>query len=501
MTDVEYDKVKQEWLPKRGSALFYIQGEKNIFGLGSAAPARFSFFPNKQAIREIFSLFTEFPEEANVLDQDNYPNNPELYAKPVIKQDKVGELITYLESQLQNTPPSNANIIVRKIYFNVPGSQTIDSAKLEFRIEYKPFIETNIRSYLPYNDNNTEIISEQFFNQQENVVSIQALEELHQRVVNRGRGSTEIITLLDRSLDNVPEPGVKVDNFVLSSVFHSINRTNITSDYSLSEHFAKLNKFVAVLEEYRQFSIPNENLVKRQYSKEAFGKFQTSPGSPTVFLDLLDYIGNKKVGAIQFIVNDQFQTLPVVFTPFNNQLRLETEFATNAKTGDKSVETEDTEIRRNEPIIYTQEGFLPSISVRFIEGLAENPNDWTQQESFDLPLTTRSLPSVLYTGFEFVEKDPREILRYVFSMHHIDSTGSGRVGNAWSKELGIVGSGLNNPTNKLVFLNTPRQNKNFIDPSTIAQSFQLGGSIQFSVASGNVLLPRATYTNLDEVKS
>jgi hypothetical protein len=235
---------------------------------------------------------------------------------------------------------------------------------------------------LPYKnaDSDTEIISEQFFNQQNNVVSIEALEELHQKVVNRGRGQTEILTYLGRTFQDIPALGTKVDNFVLTSAEHTINRTSITSDYTFDEFFAKLNKFTGVLEQYRQFSIPNESLVKRQFNTEIFGKFTKEPKNSLGYINLNDYIDDKRVNAIQFdfgvgggIGNVFRQTLPAVVSSFNNQIRVEVETETNVKTGDQSIPfiddgDVDPDRRLNNPVIFTDEnGFVETADIRLIE--------------------------------------------------------------------------------------------------------------------------------------
>jgi len=54
-----------------------------------------------------------------------------------------------------------------------------------------------------------------------------------------------------------------------------INSQNIITDYVLDEKFAKLNTYVAVLEEYRSSSIPNENIVERQFDRNVFATFET----------------------------------------------------------------------------------------------------------------------------------------------------------------------------------------------------------------------------------
>jgi hypothetical protein len=402
--EITYDNTKppgERFTLGRGAALFYKQGERNINGLGNRAPSRFSLFPTKQAIQEIIAFYAD---DAFATGQGTYPNFPNLRVQPFLVEENIQALLFRLTSELLNetsTDPSllTDNIIIRFIGpklgpsgpKNFPEENTAllettgKTKDLEFRIEYDPFVETNIRSYLPFKEINshTEMQSGQYFNQQNNVVSIKALEELQQRVINRGRGQTEILTYLGRTFDELPDLGTKVNDFVLTAAEHTINRNNIISDYTFDEFFAKLNKFIGVLEQYRQFSIPNENLVKRQFDSEVFGKFTTEPKQSVSFINLNDYIGNDSIGAIQFDFGftgaPNRRTLPATVTTFNNQVRVEIEAETNAKFGDKSsgvfVNGEfSDDVRRNSPVLYVDEnGFIENVNVRLIKQYAANP--------------------------------------------------------------------------------------------------------------------------------
>lgn len=377
---IDFDSTTDSFEIGRGAALFFVQGEENIFGLGSIAPSRFSFFPNRQALPTIFDFFNAPPNNTF------YPEFPNLETRPFLVRNKIQQLLNLLDQKLIESNPNISNITERKITFINFLDEPFSSVEAQFRVEYKPFVETDIRSFLPYNDadSNKEVVSQQFFNQESNVVSINSLEELHQRVVNRGRGSTEILTYLDRTFDNIPELGTKVDDFVLSSAQHTVNRTSITSDYNFDEFFAKLNRFTAVLEEYRQFSVPNENLVNRQYNREIFGKFTRTPVSSQTSIsgiDTSDYLDTKQIGAILFQpTGGTRQTLPAITTPFNNQIKIETKMATNVKSADKSTEildenqNVDPNKRKNEPVIYTDfdskgraTGFVQNLNVRLVE--------------------------------------------------------------------------------------------------------------------------------------
>jgi hypothetical protein len=515
-SNIVYDNTQppdQQFTIGRGSALYFVQGEKNIFGLGSRSPSRFSLLPQRQALPNILNYISGPTEYA-------YLQFPTLATRPFLVESKINELINILDQKIVEDNPNidPANIVERELAFSPYDPSGWSNITTQFRPVYKPFVETNITSYLPYNDANSssEIISKQFFNQESNVVSINALEELHNRVINRGRGSTEILTYLGRTLDDIPEPGSKIDEFVLSSARHTINRTSITSDYNLDQFFAKLNKFVAVLEEYRQFSIPNENLVKRQFDREIFGKFRKEPTTTSAIISEEDYISSKAIRAIQVIPNFTFlpfgggidgerQNLPVVVTPFNNQIRIETEFITNSKTGDKSSEIDGEPKRRNEPVIHiNNDGFLERMRVRLLESYEEDSVNWTVDDAHNLPVS-EDKTATLFDQTEIINKDPREILRYSFSIHHIDDTQQGRVTQHWARHLGIVdNAGLNGPFIRLVFLDRKLEQEEKTENSWILYSRSMNTSIDggitftnFSVVNNNILLPKSINNGTD----
>lgn len=462
--------------------------------------------------------------------------------RPLLKRNRISDLLAALDNLIRQTYLEQTGINIntslitaRRLGFTPFGPPVIaepyipdGSVVSQFRIEYFPFVETNIKSFLPYNDadSNTEVISQQYFNQQDNVVSINSLEELHRRVINRGRGSTETLTFLDRTMDVIPDLGTKINNFVLTSAQHTINRRNIISDYNFDEFFAKLNRFLAVLEEYRQFSIPNEKLVKRQFDTEIFAKFRTEPTSGQLIIPE-DYIGSEPINAIQFLFNPEIdpqggfatvpQTLPSVITPFNNQVRIEVETLTNTKSGDTSVPiiksgrtppfdpADDFEpTRLNQPVIYTDENaFLQNMVVRFLKNYTDSPIDWTLEDSFNLPITPDK-NALLFDTVQEIQKDPREILRYTFAIHHIDDTQKGRITKEWSKNLGMVqGVGLEHPSIRLVFLKRKYSvNETIIDPSDITGQYNMGsvdnfpsGSpdlVRFTIQNNTILLPTGT---------
>jgi hypothetical protein len=98
--DANFDVTTNRHNPGRGCALFFKQGERNIFGLGDRVPSRFGLFPNPQAFINISGEISGPPSN------EFYPNFPNLDTRPFLIREKIQELINrldqlYLEIQPQ----------------------------------------------------------------------------------------------------------------------------------------------------------------------------------------------------------------------------------------------------------------------------------------------------------------------------------------------------------------------------------------------------------------
>jgi hypothetical protein len=375
----------------QGSSLFFVKGQPNIYGLGGIAPSRFSIAPNRQAIASILELLIS-PQTFF------YPDFPGLFTRPFLIKDKIPQLISRLdELYVEAFPQVNPNQFVsRELKFRPPNPSTntgsgvlvvnnigFELAGVEYRVEYEPLVQTDILSFSSEElaDQANEIETQQFFNQQGNIFDNRSLSELHNRILKRSRGSNEIYTVINQSFDDLIPLGTRLDGFVLSAANHVVNNKNIITDYILTEKFAKLNKFVSVLERYRQFSIPQEDIVFRQVSKDIFAKFEKEPKttefSENLFVE--DYIGTKEIEAIEFIFgnSETQQYFPTSHYSFNNQIRFEVSLPTNTKSGDRSRPAPvvaNQSLRAVEPILYVEEitGFLEDANIKLVEETIED---------------------------------------------------------------------------------------------------------------------------------
>jgi predicted nucleic acid-binding protein len=507
---INYNAVDDIIEPNRGAALYYIQGSANIYGLGGTAPSKFNFAPNRQALPLILTWLETFGNNAP------YSAYPQLFSKPWVKQEYITEFINYMDGLLaQQFPNANWTNSRRAAYIskNNGAKETINT---QFRIEYTPYIDTNILSYADEKNHGdaSEMESQQFYNPSTTVISSEALAELHSRILKRGRGNTTILTFLNKSIDNVCALGTLVGDLVLTSAQHILHSNQIISDYNFSEYYAKLNKFVSVLEQYRQFSVPSENIVERQFTRNIFANFEIASRESVFDLDVMDYLTDERARAFEIMPeNDSARRmiLPAVFYPFNNQIRYEIEFKTNANTGDKSEFDAEIDglfggVRHIEPETYTDEnGFMTELAIKLIDDYpGVLPFNWQLSDSHQLPKVNFSQFRIFFNENATILKDPRERLRYVFAIHHVDNTQNGRVTKYWPEAVGLTREegGLVSEEIYLAFLDIPYNTLDKVDTTNVIQLYNTQNQATFAVNSDKaILLPRATYTAFRECKS
>lgn len=532
---IEYDLETDSYEIGKGSALFFTQGQKNIYGLGGIAPARWSLFPNRQSILEVLTFLTGSPAD------EIYPEFPNVaVSSAFIKRDKIQPLLNKLLDLIKEIEGTQDIVVTEHVLRPVPYEDgkhmTQDLAgpftgiqwntpDVQSRVQYRPYINTDIISFSPVQsaDQADEITSVQYYNQQNNDVDSRALAELHDKVIKRGRGNNLIYTLLNKDYDELIDVGKRVDKFVLSGANHVIDRNHILTDYTLSETFAKLNKYVAVLERYRQFSVPQENIVKRQISENIFAKFETAPNEEVTLL-ASDYIGTKQGYVLQIIPendSNNIQYFPTTHYPFNNQIRFEVELPTNSKSGDRTIDfvpepslfrpnpQPDPGSRVSRPILHIDEnGFLEEASIKLVEKMRGDNEVWEFIDSHNLPLRNIQQDTLFYEKIKTIKKDSREQLRFVLAVHHIENTQQGRFTNLWAKQIGLIdeNAGLNSNNIKLAFLNIPFDlDRNLVSSGEIIQSYNMGSLdfpnagppslVEFKVLNNSILLPRGKYAN------
>lgn len=369
---IEYDSENDRLIAGKGASLFYVQGRNGIYGLSDRAPSRWELFvSNRQSIGEIYEWYIEQPISAP------YSGYSNLIVKPVLNPNKINDLLAELDSRI-NIPEQNFTITSRIIQFDKTTDSLNDIPDFQFRVEYAPYIKTNITTYNADagEDKDEEILTEQFYNYQGTVVSNQLLSELHRKVSETSRSYSVIKTQIAKKYSDLIPIGSRINNSVVSQAYQVINSQNIITDYILDEKFAKLNTYVAVLEEYRSSTIPNENIVDRQFDRNIFATFETQPSQTNIVGDIQpqDYINFSPVRAIELMPeeNEELrQILPTTFFAFNTQVRMEVEFVTNARSGSKSNPSETEDQRVEAPVLYVDtNGFLEKLDVKLVSGYA-----------------------------------------------------------------------------------------------------------------------------------
>lgn len=467
---------------QKGASLSYVQGEPGIFNFGTVAPTAWNWSPNSQAWLEIVNYFRdtqttlsnfikpEFISQAQTLALDYWISRNGAYDTGT--PPRFGVSFEFLETQ----SPLNNLIPAVSLSFN-----------LRFRIKYTPYIETNILTYRERKTNTVEKITTQYYNQQANVISSDVLAELHDKVSKSNTGNEVNISFLNKSFSDRIRVGYKVGDYIITSATHKVNLYGINSYYALDKFFVKLNTYVAVLEKWRQFSIPSENIVRRQINLLRFAKFAHTKSAATGSLKLANYLGDqtKEIQMMRLAIP---QASNVVLSTsnfaFNNALIWETTMPGNATAGSRSLYNTDS-LRKDQPVRYTDingrfEG-VPTIT--FFDKF---PYDMDINASHSLPIS----PTVFTEDAWFnqsiaIGKDAREQLSFSLQLHHIDTTGKLYINRGFAVHNGLVGGpGLNNGLSA-VHLNIKPFYTDIIDLSDIA-SFS---PAPFSVSDTSILCP------------
>lgn len=372
-----------------------------------------------------------------------------------------------------------------------------DAEDMQFQIEYIPVIETNIYTYRERKTDFLEEITSQTYNQQANVVSSGVLGELVDKVSKSNSGNDQKYSFIHKDASELLTIGKRAGDYVITSAAQSINYNTIISNYNLDQYFVKLNTYVAVLEKWRQFSIPNENIVRRQMTINKFIKFEEGPVTYTsaeLYRNM--YLSSEEMKAFRLTPTPQLGGLFIQATsfPFNNSLIFEGTIEGNAHAGNKSVYLA-ADKRIEEPVIYTD-----------INGRLVGPWYATLSKGFEPNMdinNSHNLPSmqvnnllsndILYQGTLVMNKDAREQLSISLQMHHVDTTGKVYINAALAAYNGLVG-GLGLTTNtKLLYLNEKPYYKEVVDSNSVLQATTAAMSLTLTETS--IILPRAVNTS------
>lgn len=343
LIDYVFEKQLYDILPntqgvnaeEKGNAFSYTQGEKNINNLTHVADSPGFWNPSTQAFASILSKFSGTHIQLY--------NRLENFIVPEHLQEARDILASHGYVEDPNPPTGTQK------GFDIANLNAGSLQDIRFKIKYTPLNDINLFTYKERKDQ-SEIKSFQFHNQQADVLDSKVLGEIHDKIIQRGSGASRSIVYIHDSFDEILPIGCQIDSYILTAIEYTINYGNIVANYFLDEFYVKLQRYAAVLEQYRQFSIPKNNIVLRQRTEELFAAFSETHAANVTPLTRADYLGAKEDVEI-----DLFKLGSVVIAAnsfsFNNSLVFQAEFESNTYAGFKS--TADGSERRNEPVLYT----------------------------------------------------------------------------------------------------------------------------------------------------
>ena len=424
LIDYVYEKELYDLLPntqgveeeEKGRALYYTQGETGIYGLTHVADQPGFWNPSQQTIRELLEKFSG--THLSIEERLQAFIKPEFLAEATALFDSMGYYQT-------DDPQSVGGQFAGKMGFQVVNLNTGTVKDMRFRVKYQPLYNVNLFTYRE-RDLEEEVITFQYHNQQSSVIDSRVLGEIHDKIIERGSGIGKTLNFLHKDHSTIIPLGARYDRYIFTSADYMFSKYGVKVVYNLDQYFTKLQKHIAVLEEFRQFAIPRENIVLRQYTNIIKAKFEDEPksqiGAP--LLNVSDFIGVREDVEI-----DYFHlglplgiVLPVARFPFNNSLVFQAETLGNVNAGFKSVDFDGTK-RNNKVVSYTNdEGRITSSSSSvFGRGLEE----LTLEQSHSLPEYSEQLnKEVFLCDFNLLDKDAREKLGFITQIHHTDGVGN-----------------------------------------------------------------------------
>ena len=470
LKDYVYEKSAYDLLANttegKGKAIYYTQRKPNIEGLTIRPDVVTGWFPAKQSIRKI------------VYDIAYGPS-------PQVKPEYVSAFLTYMSDLwvaefgaltpgviyrygfmpmgiFTDNNTTGTSIISRgfggiMIDDNIVYStySDINIPVMRFNIQYTPYINTKIFTYKERKETDEpQFVSTMTYNQSANTVSDEVLGELHDKVVKRNAAPTKTFKVVENSLNNIPYLGVRAGNYIVSAQDITINADNAVVEYVLSKDYAKLNQYVAVLEKFRQFAIPSEQVVDRQLTIERFGKLSFTQATNTSNITVEDYAAQDEVNILRLNTNATY-TLPgsdtVIPTPlqyipptnfaFNNALVFEGQYPTQSLAGFKSEPYEGNETTRRleaaQPYANNLGRFTQFTTITFAHNTV---GTFSIEDSHNLPTLTDSVDNtILSLSLVDVDKDARERLSVSLIIHHIDETGIVHINKNFAKQNGLIG--------------------------------------------------------------
>jgi hypothetical protein len=477
ITERLFEKSRYDLLPNtdegKGSAVYYEQGKNEILGLSNIPETWSSFWaPQDQAIRQILrdkfngtTTPTVLPQYAT--DFENYMKDrfnslyPNFIGAWGIAGLVGGDLFGTTNSI--GTKDITKSGITGSALTLKPLSQNQDSSIIHtgrFRVTYTPYINTKLITYKERKETGDPVHeTTMFYNQSANTIADETLAELHDKVIKRGNAPTQTIKKLHSSLNTIPNLGRLAGNYVLTAQDIQFLPDHANVEHVLSKDYAKLNQYVAVLEKYRQFSIPSERVVDRQIIINEFAKFSRAQETKTASITISSYMGTNEANIMTINTSGSFwfpeeagPTLSPVMAfsttnfAFNNALVFEISMQSNSSAGSQSDEYYDqngtlqTNRRIEKPIPYVDNvGYFQNITQLTLGtniGSSMSLND-----SYEYPIFTNEILSNTFLTKNNipVDKDAREKLSISYILHHIDETQKVYINRGWALRNGLIG--------------------------------------------------------------
>jgi hypothetical protein len=346
---------------------------------------------------------------------------------------------------------------------------------LKLKIKYVPLVDSQLFSYKETRLED-RYRTYRTYNQQANVISNEVLGELHEKVLRRGNGDSMNISILHQSYYNIANSGESVGDYIISTKETDVNLYTTRTTYTLNKYFAQLKKYAAILEEYRQYAIPNENVVRSQRTIHGFAKVNTLASLPTGQVsdseyNIDEYITTNEINL--FKMNLYSIALPSVSFNLNNTLIFEAEFETNAVAGYGIEATPETTQYIQTPVKYTDgSGMIGTTATLSFGRDFETFNKTISQE---LPKYTGALSNTFFSDTVFLVKDAREQLAISLQLHHIVENNDIHLNDGFSRENGLIGGrGIADSDFQVAFLNMKPNDKKYLDVTDILSTEVLG---------------------------
>lgn len=145
---------------------------------------------------------------------------------------------------------------------NITGGYDGAIKNLSFNITYIPYRNFKARQYKPLITNNEN--STLFYNQQSNVVDIEAYGENIKGALLRTGNPTYTDTFYFNSFENIPSIGMRRrDGYYIYAITTEIYNNLYKSTIKFSKDFNKLNEYTGVKSDYRQYEISEEESSNR----------------------------------------------------------------------------------------------------------------------------------------------------------------------------------------------------------------------------------------------